>query len=113
MTLKPMTKESNTVRLIKDLALREAMSAQFGAVEMGGMFSVVKVRDGLASGDYKDHGWFKHPPGTVAYEYTGPVAPPPRSDAGGGTSMALKSPAKPGAPATQVRARKPSGHSGH
>ncbi|MFG1466774.1 multicopper oxidase domain-containing protein, partial [Xanthobacter sp. DSM 24535] len=45
--------------------------AQFGAVEMGGMFSVVKVREGLASGDYKDPGWFKHPEGTVAFEWKG------------------------------------------
>jgi hypothetical protein len=45
--------------------------AQFGAVEMGGMFSVVKVREGLASADYRDPGWFKHPPGTVAYEWQG------------------------------------------
>jgi FtsP/CotA-like multicopper oxidase with cupredoxin domain len=47
--------------------------AQFGPVEMGGMFSVVKVREGLASHDYKDPGWFQHPPGTVAYEYKGPA----------------------------------------
>ncbi|WP_119423049.1 multicopper oxidase family protein, partial [Desertibaculum subflavum] len=40
----------------------------FGAIEMGGMFSVVKVREGLARGDYRDPGWYKHPPGTVAYE---------------------------------------------
>ena len=40
--------------------------AQFGPVEMGGMFTVLKVREGLAHGDYKDPGWFKHPPGTVA-----------------------------------------------
>jgi manganese oxidase len=39
----------------------------FGPVEMGGMFTVVKVREGLAPGDYKDPGWFKHPQGTVAY----------------------------------------------
>ena len=44
---------------------------QFGALEMGGMFSVVKVREGLASGDYKDPGWYAHPEGTVAYEWTG------------------------------------------
>jgi FtsP/CotA-like multicopper oxidase with cupredoxin domain len=49
--------------------------AQFGPVEMGGMFSVVKVRQGLASGDYKDPGWYKHPKGTVAYEYTGKELP--------------------------------------
>jgi len=44
---------------------------QFGAIEMGGMFSVVKVREGLASGDYKDPGWFQHPEGSVSYEWTG------------------------------------------
>uniref|UniRef100_UPI001953FEDF hypothetical protein n=1 Tax=Enterobacter hormaechei TaxID=158836 RepID=UPI001953FEDF len=26
----------------------------FGPVEMGGMFTVVKVREGLAAGDYRD-----------------------------------------------------------
>ena len=48
--------------------------AQFGAVEMGGMFSVMKVREGLSAGDYKDPGWYKHPEGTVAYEYKGTFA---------------------------------------
>ena len=38
----------------------------FGNIEMGGTFTVVKVRDHLASYD-KDPGWYKHPPGTVAY----------------------------------------------
>jgi FtsP/CotA-like multicopper oxidase with cupredoxin domain len=53
--------------------------AQFGPVEMGGMFTVVKVREGLAAGDYKDPGWFKHPSGTVAYEVAGtPGGEPPR-----------------------------------
>jgi FtsP/CotA-like multicopper oxidase with cupredoxin domain len=45
--------------------------AQFGPVEMGGMFSVVKVREGLASDDYADPGDYEHPPGTVSYEWTG------------------------------------------
>ena len=35
---------------------------QFGPIEMGGMFSVVKVREGLARDDYKDPGWYQHPP---------------------------------------------------
>ena len=39
----------------------------FGPMEMGGMFTVVKVRDGITS--YDDPGWYQHPPGTVA----GPV----------------------------------------
>jgi manganese oxidase len=37
----------------------------FGPIEMGGMFTLVKVRDELASYD-GDPGWFAHPPGTVA-----------------------------------------------
>jgi manganese oxidase len=41
---------------------------QFGAIEMGGMFTVVKVREGLAPDDYKDPGPYKNPSGTVAYE---------------------------------------------
>jgi FtsP/CotA-like multicopper oxidase with cupredoxin domain len=40
----------------------------FGPLEMGGMFTVVKVRDGLARGDYRDPGWYRNPPGTVAYK---------------------------------------------
>jgi len=38
----------------------------FGNIEMGGMFTVVKVRDQLQSYD-RDPGWYKHPKGTVAY----------------------------------------------
>ena len=29
---------------------------QFGAIEMGGMFSVVKVREGISANDYADPG---------------------------------------------------------
>jgi FtsP/CotA-like multicopper oxidase with cupredoxin domain len=43
----------------------------FGPIEMGGMFTVVKVREGLARGDFKDPGWYKHPKGTVADEWKG------------------------------------------
>jgi FtsP/CotA-like multicopper oxidase with cupredoxin domain len=38
----------------------------FGPLDMGGMFTVVKVRDGLAKNDYRDPGWYRNPPGTVA-----------------------------------------------
>jgi len=38
----------------------------FGNIEMGGMFSLVKVRDDLAPGDYRDPGWYQHPAGEVA-----------------------------------------------
>jgi len=38
----------------------------FGNIEMGGMFTIIKVRDDLKRGDYRDPGWYPHPPGTLA-----------------------------------------------
>ena len=38
----------------------------FGNLEMGGMFTVVKVRNDIAPGDYGDPGWYHHPTGTLA-----------------------------------------------
>ena len=79
----------------------------FGPLEMGGMFSVMKIREGLARDDYKDPGWYQHPAGTVAYEWTGetPVAERPQASA-----PAAGPSAKPSA---TLRARKPNGHSAH
>ncbi|MCH7866082.1 MAG: copper oxidase [Myxococcales bacterium] len=37
----------------------------FGNIEMGGMFTTVKVRDDISS--YEDPGWYDHPKNTVAY----------------------------------------------
>jgi hypothetical protein len=83
----------------------------FGAVGMGGMFSVVKVRKEQKRGDYTDLGWFKHPPGSVAYEFTGQLPEPARFKAeGAGAMPALQAPATP----TEVKVRKPAGgHAGH
>ena len=47
----------------------------YGSLEMGGMFSVVKVRKNLARNDYRDPGWYQAPPGTVAYEWRGANQP--------------------------------------
>jgi FtsP/CotA-like multicopper oxidase with cupredoxin domain len=52
----------------------------FGPIEMGGMFTVVKVREGLAHDDYSDPGAYRHPPGTVAYEVDAPPLEPARPD---------------------------------
>lgn len=38
----------------------------FGNIEMGGMFTVLKVRDDIRPGDFSDPGWYRNPPGTVA-----------------------------------------------
>ena len=40
----------------------------FGPLEMGGMFTVLKVREGQAHDDYRDPGWYRHPAGTVAWQ---------------------------------------------
>jgi len=75
----------------------------FGAAEMGGMFTLVKVRRDQKPGDYHDPGWYRHPAGTVAHEYTGE----------------LPAPAKAAAPApvkgrVELRVRKPAtAHDGH
>jgi manganese oxidase len=47
----------------------------YGDIEMGGMFTVVKIRQDLAHGDYRDPGWYKAPTGSVAYLWEG--EPPP------------------------------------
>jgi FtsP/CotA-like multicopper oxidase with cupredoxin domain len=76
-----------------------------GAMEMGGMFTVVKIRRDLARDDYSDPGWYAQPSGSAAYEWTG-TAP--------SAARAPDSPAPRQASfATKMTVRKPSGHSGH
>jgi hypothetical protein len=43
----------------------------FGPLEMGGMFTVVKVREGISRQSYADPGWHRHPAGTVSREWQG------------------------------------------
>jgi manganese oxidase len=76
----------------------------FGSVEMGGMFSVVKVRAGLARGDYRDPGWYNNPPGTVAHKVDGGAASAPQT----ATAAPQANPARGGKhPAViEVRARR-------
>jgi len=82
----------------------------FGSVEMGGMFSVLKVRKDQKPGDYKNPGWYKHPAGTVAQPYKGPVAKPTRSSSAGGQSMSrAQKPVKD----FEVQIRKPTAHGEH
>lgn len=78
-------------------------TGQYGAIEMGGMFSTLKVREGLARNDYKDPGPYRHPKGTVAREYDGSDQAPE-----------IKRPQmKDEAPAVEVQVRKPGGHDEH
>ena len=48
-----------------------------GDIEMGGMFTLLKVRQNQKRGDYSDPGWYQAPKGTTAYEWTGELPPAP------------------------------------
>jgi hypothetical protein len=72
----------------------------FGPIGMGGMFTVVKVHDDVKPGDYRDPGWYRHPSGTVAYEFTGTLPEPARA-------------AQPAPDRATLKARKPAGHGSH
>ncbi|SIQ41068.1 Multicopper oxidase with three cupredoxin domains (includes cell division protein FtsP and spore coat protein CotA) [Janthinobacterium sp. TND4EL3] len=75
----------------------------FGAIGMGGMFTTVKVRKDQKPGDYRDPGWYKHPAGSVAYEWTGALPEPVR---GQGAGKAAKG-------GVEMTVRKPGAHAGH
>ena len=48
-------------------------TGQFGPIDMGGMFTILKVRDGITN--YDDPGWYQNPPGTVASPLPGSDSP--------------------------------------
>jgi FtsP/CotA-like multicopper oxidase with cupredoxin domain len=71
----------------------------YGAIEMGGMFTTLKVRADLKPDDYRDPPWYTQPLGTQSFEYAGPAPTPARASA------------PQAAPAASVR--KPTGHGAH
>jgi manganese oxidase len=70
---------------------------QFGPIEMGGMFTVVKIRQDLAANDFRDPGAYRHPADSVAYEVKDQAAAAPQRNPGRGEPK----------PAPKIR---PSGH---
>ncbi|MEO5795278.1 MAG: copper oxidase [Rhodoferax sp.] len=50
----------------------------YGPMEMGGMFTTLKVRKDQKPGDYSDPGAYAQPAGTQAFEWTGSLAEPAR-----------------------------------
>ncbi len=76
-------------------------SGPYGPIEMGGMFTTLKVRKDQKPGDYSDPGAYQQPPGTQAYEWTGSLLEPERPAAI--------------APADALQVRKPGAgtHNGH
>jgi len=70
---------------------------------MGGLFTIMKVRDQLKSYD-EDPGWYKHPPGTVALRATDEEL---RRDGIDVSKLTV------GSAAGQEREKKTDGHAGH
>ncbi len=81
----------------------------YGSLEMGGMFSVLKVRKDQAPNDYKNLGWFKQPKGTQAYEWRGASPATQRSQDAGQSAMKRIQPS----PEVEVKVKKLSGSSTH
>jgi FtsP/CotA-like multicopper oxidase with cupredoxin domain len=77
----------------------------YGALEMGGMFTTVKVRADVKPGDYRDPGWYKAPAGTTAYEWTGEVAQAPRAKPQASQPSSTRE--------AEITIRKPAGHGGN
>jgi FtsP/CotA-like multicopper oxidase with cupredoxin domain len=59
-------------------------SGPHGDIDMGGMFTVMKIRAELAHDDYRDPGWYQAPRGSVAYLWEGEAAPAERGFNHGG-----------------------------
>jgi manganese oxidase len=76
---------------------------QFGPIEMGGMFTLMKVREGLGANDYGDPGPYRNPEGTVAHEVESPAAQPVHRS---------ENPSRPGRPggAGATAAKAPKSH---
>lgn len=68
---KMMTGPKNTLPMMTG-------TGQFGPIDMGGMFTILKIRDGITS--YDDPGAYQNPLGAVARPIGSP-APPPASTA--------------------------------
>ena len=93
MSEMPMPLPENTLPMM-------AGEGPHGALEMGGMFTVLKVRDDLKPGDYADPGWYAAPAGTVAWLLADEAGIPEPQAA----------PAMPDSPTPALQVRKPGGH---
>jgi FtsP/CotA-like multicopper oxidase with cupredoxin domain len=66
----------------------------FGPIGMGGMFTTVKIREGLARDDYRDPGPYPQPRGTRAWEWQGEPLPEPEraAEASNGPTVTVRKP---------------------
>lgn len=79
----------------------------FGAIGMGGMFTMLKVRKNQPHGNYKDPGWFTHPEGTVAKLVNSSSEEMPEAESAPDHSGHQPS------NEIEIKVKKPNGHGGH
>jgi len=96
MTMESSSMEDMHMPLPENTLPMMGGSGPYGSIGMGGMFTMLKVRDGLAKNDFRDPGWYVHPKGTAAFEWTGPVpeaiSAPTANDTGAGTPLVVRKP---------------------
>jgi FtsP/CotA-like multicopper oxidase with cupredoxin domain len=82
-----------------------AGQGQYGPLEMGGMFTVLKVRENLRPGDYRDPGHYRHPKDKIARKVSADpdFGKPVRRSSGPGSSQ----------PVFQPKPDAGGGHEGH
>jgi manganese oxidase len=97
--LMPMPLPENTLPMMTG-------KGQFGAIDMGGMFTTLKVRKDIPKNSYADPGHYQQPKGSAAYEWKGQSAMPDEIGA-------PKSSQPNGQPAVEFKVKKPDTASGH
>jgi hypothetical protein len=101
--------EMNDMANMMDMPLPEntlpmmSGKGQFGDIAMGGMFTLLKVRDNIASNNV-DPGHYKHPKGSLAYELADDGAAPEAAKQA--SPVAVK-------PEVELNVRKPQMGAGH
>ena len=92
----PMPLPENTLPMVTG-------KGQFGNIDMGGMFTVLKVRETVASNNV-DPGYYKHPKGSLAYELADNADMPEATKQEGPSATK---------PAVELNVRKPMSGAGH
>ena len=84
---------------------------QFGPIEMGGMFTVMKVREDAWTRRLQRSGTLQNPPGTVAHEVNVAQAGEPARQPGIGEAPGMEMPGMD-MPGMNMPGMKPGGHQG-
>jgi hypothetical protein len=79
----------------------------FGSLEMGGMFTTLKVRKNQKLGDFSDPGWYEQPAGTQAYQWTDKPSQQEQDLPPAPQAKPLQTGKSQAAPSLELRVKKP------